>query len=49
MHGGPSPGAPKGNKNALKHGWYTAEAIALRPHISGKNKEARGDSDEGKH
>src|SRR2546423_6286660 len=28
MHGGPSPGAPKGNKNALKHGLYTAEAIA---------------------
>jgi hypothetical protein len=26
MHGGPSPGAPKGNKNALKHGLYTAEA-----------------------
>jgi uncharacterized protein YjcR len=49
MHGGPSPGAPKGNKNALKHGWYSAEAIALRRHISGMNKEARGDSDEGKH
>ena len=26
MHGGSSPGAPKGNKNALKHGRYTAEA-----------------------
>jgi uncharacterized protein YjcR len=26
MHGGVSPGAPKGNKNALKHGRYTAEA-----------------------
>jgi len=25
-----SPGAPKGNKNALKHGVYTAEAIARR-------------------
>jgi hypothetical protein len=24
MHGGLSPGAPKGNKNALKHGRYTA-------------------------
>ena len=23
MHGGLSPGAPKGNKNALKHGLYT--------------------------
>jgi hypothetical protein len=30
MHGGTSPGAPKGNRNALKHGWYTAEAIAMR-------------------
>jgi len=28
MHGGPSPDAPKGNKNALKHGWYTGDAIA---------------------
>ncbi|MGA7683146.1 MAG: HGGxSTG domain-containing protein [Pseudolabrys sp.] len=34
MHGGISPGAPKGNKNALKHGRYTAEAIALRREIS---------------
>jgi hypothetical protein len=28
------PGAPKGNKNALKHGRYTAEAIAMRRKIS---------------
>ena len=33
MHGGTSPGAPKGNKNALKHGRYTAEAIARRRSI----------------
>jgi len=27
MHGGaPGSGAPKGNKNALKHGLYTREA-----------------------
>ena len=27
MHGGaPGSGAPKGNKNALKHGFYTREA-----------------------
>jgi hypothetical protein len=32
MHGGPSPGAPKGNKNALKHGRYTAQAMERRPH-----------------
>ena len=31
MHGGaPGSGAPKGNKNALKHGLYTKEAIAER-------------------
>ena len=34
MHGGPSPGAPKGNKNAFKHGRYTAEAIARRRDIA---------------
>ena len=32
MHGGPSPGAAKGNKNALKHGRYTAQAMERRPH-----------------
>ena len=30
MHGGTSPGAPRGNDNALKHGHYTATAIAER-------------------
>jgi uncharacterized protein YjcR len=31
MHGGaPGSGAPRGNKNALKHGQYTREAIAER-------------------
>jgi uncharacterized protein YjcR len=34
MHGGKSPGAPKGNKNALKHGRYAAEAIATRREIA---------------
>jgi hypothetical protein len=33
MHGGKSLGAPKGNSNALKHGLYTAEAIARRREI----------------
>lgn len=33
MHGGKSPGAPKGNKNALRHGRYSAEAIAWRRRI----------------
>ena len=30
MHGGKAPGASRGNRNALKHGRYTAEAIAER-------------------
>jgi uncharacterized protein YjcR len=34
MHGGPSPGAPKGNMNAFKHGRYSAGAIARRRGIS---------------
>jgi hypothetical protein len=34
MHGGRA-GAPKGNRNALKHGRYTAEAIANRREIAG--------------
>jgi hypothetical protein len=34
MHGGASPGAPKGHKNALKHGRYTAEAIAARREVA---------------
>nr|WP_275993366.1 HGGxSTG domain-containing protein [Bradyrhizobium sp. 40] len=34
MHGGPSPGAPKGNRNALKHGRYTTEAIFRRQAIA---------------
>jgi hypothetical protein len=41
MHGGPSPGAPKGNKNALKHGRYTAEAIAWRRSIAELIRTAR--------
>ena len=34
MHGGMSPDAPKGNKNAFKHGRYSAEAIAKRREIA---------------
>jgi uncharacterized protein YjcR len=34
MHGGKSPGAPKGNKNAFKHGRYSAQAIARRRAIA---------------
>jgi hypothetical protein len=34
MHGGLSPGAPKGNKNAFKHGRYAAKAIARRRQVA---------------
>jgi hypothetical protein len=30
MHGGPSPGAPKENRHAFKHGRNTAMAVAER-------------------
>ena len=34
MHGGKSPGAPKGERNgAYKHGRFTNEAIAMRQQI----------------
>ena len=29
MHGGTSPGAPKGNRNAWKHGHYSAEVKSV--------------------
>jgi hypothetical protein len=41
MHGGTSPGAPVGNKNALKHGRYTADAVARRRSIAGLIRIAR--------
>jgi glucans biosynthesis protein len=35
MHGGTDGiGAPRGNQNALKHGHYTAEAIARRREVA---------------
>lgn len=34
MHGGASPGAPLGNANALKHGRFTADAIAQRRELA---------------
>jgi hypothetical protein len=34
MHGGTNPGAPKGNRNAFKHGRYTAEAVASRLEVA---------------
>ena len=41
MHGGKSPGAPKGNKNAFKHGRYTAEAAARRRDIASLLRSTR--------
>ncbi|MFK8036283.1 MAG: HGGxSTG domain-containing protein [Hyphomicrobiales bacterium] len=34
MHSGKSPGAPKGNSNALKHGRYTAQTGKWRHRIA---------------
>jgi hypothetical protein len=34
MHGGKSPGAPIKNSNALKHGHYTAQAVADRKEVA---------------
>ena len=42
MHGGAvGSGAPDGNKNALRHGRYTAEAIASRRHLSDLIRQSR--------
>jgi hypothetical protein len=40
MHGGPSPGAPMGNRNAFKHGRYTMEAIERRRELTALIKAA---------
>ncbi len=42
MHGGKSPGAPIGNSNALKHGLYSAEAIARRRELAALARSMRG-------
>jgi uncharacterized protein YjcR len=42
MHGGAEgSGAPKGNKNALKHGRFTREAIERRKSLSDLLQKAR--------
>jgi hypothetical protein len=42
MHGGASgSGAPRGNKNAVKHGLYTREAIAQRRQLGELMRQAR--------
>ena len=42
MHGGKSPGAPQGNVNALKHGRYSATAIAERRELAALIRTMRG-------
>jgi uncharacterized protein YjcR len=41
MHGGTSPGAPKGNQNAFKHGRYSAKTIAMKREIAALLREMR--------
>jgi hypothetical protein len=42
MHGGaPGSGAPRGNKNARKHGLYTREAIAQRRQLGELMRQSR--------
>jgi hypothetical protein len=42
MHGGaPGSGAPKNNKNALKRGLYTKEAIAARKQLRALLQQSR--------
>jgi uncharacterized protein YjcR len=40
MHGA-GGGAPSGNKNALKHGGFTAEGLALKKQIHALARTAR--------
>ncbi|WP_420794360.1 hypothetical protein [Sphingosinicella microcystinivorans] len=35
MHGGTNPGAPKGNRNAWKHGGRSAETMAAVRYLRG--------------
>jgi glucans biosynthesis protein len=42
MHGGAAgSGAPRGNKNAQKHGLYTSEAIAQRRQLGELMRQSR--------
>jgi hypothetical protein len=42
MHGGaPGSGAPRGNKNALKHGLYTRKAIEERRQLRALMRQSR--------
>lgn len=41
MHGGTNPGTPPGNQSALKHGHYSALAIAERRLLRSLLRETR--------
>lgn len=41
MHGGNSPGAPRGNQHNFKHGHYSAAAIAERRELARYRKIER--------
>lgn len=41
LHGGLSSGPPPGNRNAFKHGHYSAEAIAMRRRARALVKQMR--------
>jgi hypothetical protein len=42
MHGGaPGSGAPRGNKNALKHGRYTRDALEERQRLRALLRQSR--------
>jgi len=47
MHGGKSPGAPRGNRNAWKHGNYSEAAKAERSFVKQLLKNAQGLLSEG--
>lgn len=40
LHGGKSPGAKRGNQNALKHGMYTAEMKEMRRLVRQASRDA---------
>ena len=42
MHGGRGSGAPKGNRNALRHGAYTKDVIAREVRVRGLCQRLRG-------
>ncbi|MEC5325221.1 MULTISPECIES: HGGxSTG domain-containing protein [unclassified Aurantimonas] len=42
MHGGKAPGAPKGNRNAVTHGRFAAEAVAERRVFAALLRDMKG-------